>query len=135
MALDTMVYVLLVLSMILAFGIGANDETMATVVGSGSLKVRIAVFIGGALVVLGCIILSTNVGKSVGADLVGVTVTYDNKMMLAVLLSTSIWLIVASQTGAPISTTHSVVGSIFGIAIIWSFSPGQAFSQSLYCPH
>ena len=51
-------------------------------------------------------------------------------MMLAVLLSTTTWLIIASQTGAPISTTHSVVGSIFGIAIVWSLFPGRSFAAS-----
>ncbi len=134
LALDAMIYVLLILSMFLAFGIGANDETMATVVGSGSLKIRTSVYIGGGLALIGCMFLSTNVGKSVGADLVGENVIYDNRMMLAVLLSTTVWLIVASQTGAPISTTHSVVGSIFGIGIVWSFFPGQLFSESLYWP-
>ena len=131
MALNAMIYILLVLSMFLAFGIGANDETMATVVGSGSLKLRISVLIGGVLVLFGCMFLSSSVGKTIGAGLVGDTVTYDNRMMLAVLLSTTLWLIVASQTGAPISTTHSVVGSIFGIAIVWSFFPGNSFIGSL----
>ena len=134
MALNAMVWILLVLSMFLAFGIGANDETMATVVGSGSLKVRIAVYIGGILVLFGCLflnLLENSVGKTIGAGLVGVGVTYDTWMMLAVLLSTTIWLIVASQTGAPISTTHSVVGSIFGIALVWSFSPSHAFIDSI----
>jgi PiT family inorganic phosphate transporter len=120
--------------MFLAFGIGANDETMATVVGSGSLKVRVAVYIGGVLVLLGCLflnLLENSVGKTIGAGLVGQNVEYNNWMMLAVLLSTTIWLIVASQTGAPISTTHSVVGSIFGIGIVWSFFPGNTFRESL----
>jgi inorganic phosphate transporter, PiT family len=131
LALNAMVYILLILSTFLSFGIGANDETMATVVGSGSLKVRIAVLIGGVLVLLGCMFLSSNVGETIGRNLVGETVIYDNFMMLAVLLSTTIWLIVASQTGAPISTTHSVVGSIFGIAVVWSFFPGNSFLDSL----
>ncbi|TFG20007.1 MAG: inorganic phosphate transporter [Promethearchaeota archaeon] len=131
MALNAMVYILLILSMFLAFGIGANDETMATVVGSGSLKLRIALIIGGVLVLIGCMFLSSSVGKTIGAGLVGQEVNYDNRMMLAVLLSTTIWLIIASQTGAPISTTHSVVGSIFGVAIVWSFFPEQSFTASL----
>jgi PiT family inorganic phosphate transporter len=132
--MDAFVIILLILSLFLAFGIGANDETMATVVGSGSLKIRTAVYIGGVLVLLGCIffnILTRSVGNTVGAGLVGDDLTYDNRMMLAVLLSTTIWLIVASQTGAPISTTHSVVGSIFGIAIVWTFFPGNSFGGSL----
>ena len=139
MALNAMVYILLVLSLFLAFGIGANDETMATVVGSGSLKLKISVYIGGILVLLGCLFMSAEVGKTIGKNLLGsgsdgvggLSADYDAKMMLAVLLSTTIWLIVASQTGAPISTTHSVVGSIFGIAIFWSFIPGNSFTESI----
>ncbi|MBN2155414.1 MAG: inorganic phosphate transporter [Candidatus Lokiarchaeota archaeon] len=129
--MEPLVIILLVLSFFLSFGIGANDETMATLVGSGSLKLRIALYIGGGMVFLGCVFLSTNVGKTIGANLVGSSVNFENRMILAVLLSTSIWLIVASRTGAPISTTHSVVGSIFGVALVWSLTYKQAFIASL----
>ena len=38
--------------------------------------------------------------------------------MLAALLSAGIWLLVASAYGWPISTTHSIVGSIIGFALV-----------------
>ncbi len=72
--------------MFLAFGIGANDETMATVVGSGSLKLRIALIIGGVLVLIGCMFLSSSVGKTIGAGLVGQEVNYDNRMILVCVI-------------------------------------------------
>ncbi|MHA1305543.1 MAG: inorganic phosphate transporter, partial [Candidatus Heimdallarchaeaceae archaeon] len=125
------IIILLILMVILAFGIGANDETMATVVGSRALKVKHAIFLGAGLVFLGVVFLSANVGKTIGANLLSEKVDYNIYMMFAIIISTTIWLIVASRTGAPISTTHSVVGSVFGVAIIWSISEGNKFLDSL----
>jgi len=115
----------------LAFGIGANDETMATLVGSRAVKIKIAIILGGILVFIGVLLLSASVGKTIGKNLLGPEVEYTVSMMLAILISTTIWLIVASKTGAPISTTHSVVGSVFGIAIVWAIKFNQSFISAL----
>ena len=115
----------------LAFGIGANDETMATLVGSRAVKIKLAVILGGVLVFVGVLFLSASVGKTVGKSLLGPDVEYTVSMMLAILISTTVWLIVASKTGAPISTTHSVVGSVFGIAIIWALKYQENFIDAL----
>ncbi len=118
MAVDWIVITLLVLMVALAFGIGANDETMATLVGSRAIKVKTAVILGAVFVFIGVLVLSKGVGDTVGRKLLGSDVNYTVYMMLAILISTSIWLVVASKTGAPISTTHSVVGSVVGIGIV-----------------
>ena len=115
----------------LSFGIGANDETMATLVGSRSIKTRYAIMLGGILAFVGVMFLSEQVGKTIGENLLGDSVTYNNYMLFAIIISTTIWLILASTTGAPISTTHSVVGSVFGVAIVWSFQGGGSFIESL----
>ena len=129
--MEPIVIILLILMLALAFGIGANDETMATLVGSRSVKVKVAVILGGILVFVGVLFLSANVGETVGSGLLGENVTYTISMMLSILISTTIWLIVASKTGAPISTTHSVVGSVFGIAIIWAIRSPLNFGDAL----
>jgi PiT family inorganic phosphate transporter len=131
MALETIVIVLLGLMLILAFGIGANDETMATVVGSRAVKIKTAIFLGAGLVFIGVLFLSASVGKTVGANLLSETVDYNVYMMLAIIISTTIWLIVASQTGAPISTTHSVVGAVFGIAVVYAIQHQISFFAAL----
>ena len=130
-SLDTIVIILLILMLALAFGIGANDETMATLVGSRAVKLKIAVVLGGILVFVGVCFLSKKVGQTVGSSLLGENVDYTVSMMLAILISTTIWLIVASKTGAPISTTHSVVGSVFGIAVVWALRSPQSFFEAL----
>lgn len=119
------------LMMALAFAIGANDETMATIVGSRALKLKTTIILGGSLVFIGVLLLSAKVGKTIGKNLLGTTVQYEISMMLAILVSTSIWLVVASQFGAPISTTHSVVGSVFGIAVMYSIQNSVSFVNTL----
>lgn len=130
-SLDTIIIILLILMLALAFGIGANDETMATLVGSRSVKLKVAIILGGVLVFVGVWYLSSTVSKTVGSGLLGENVTYTVSMMLAILISTTIWLVVASKTGAPISTTHSVVGSVFGIAVVWAIVNQQNFISAL----
>ena len=129
--MDWIILSLIALAIALSFGIGANDETMANVVGSGSLKLKRAVLLGGALAFIGVLFLSASVGKTIGASLLGPGVSYNSYMMMAILLSTVVWLIVSSKTSAPISTTHSVVGAVFGISIVWAISSGQNYLLSM----
>ena len=129
--MDSLIILLLVMILVLAFGIGAQDETMSTVFGSGSLKLRSAMILAAILAFFGVIFLSATVGKKIGSSLLGESVDFSEKMMLALLISTSTWLIVATKTRAPISTTHSVVGGIFGIAVVWAISTPHTLIQAL----
>jgi len=131
--MDLLILLVILITLYLAFGIGSNDETMSSVVGSGSLSLNQAVLWGGLLACLGCIFLSENVGENIGSSLFSqdLQIEYDVWMMLAIILSTSTWLIFASKTGAAISTTHSVVGAVIGVAFMWSFIPGNDFLYSL----
>ena len=131
--MDPIIIVIVVATLLLAFGIGSNDETMASVVGSGTLTLNKSVIWGAILACAGCIVLSDRVGENIGSNLFSgdLLAEYDYKMMLAIILSASIWLVVASKFGAPISTTHSVVGAVIGVALVWSFIPGNDFIYAL----
>ncbi|MFW9845391.1 MAG: inorganic phosphate transporter [Candidatus Thorarchaeota archaeon] len=109
--------VLLVISFLVAFSIGSNDEAMAPAVGARVFTVNVAVVIGGFITILGAITLGGNVSEKVGSDLVrGLTLT--TEMVFAILISMAIWLLIASSTkGLPISTTQCIVGSVIGVAI------------------
>jgi PiT family inorganic phosphate transporter len=111
---------LLVISFLVAFAIGSNDEAMAPAVGAQVWTVRTAVIIGGIITVLGAVFLGSNVSEKVGSDLVGgLTLTTD--MVFAILVSMALWLLLASATkGLPISTTQCIVGSVIGVA---AFAP------------
>ena len=129
--MDPIIIVLLILMIALAFGIGANDETMSTLVGSRSLKTKYVIVLAAVLSFIGVMFLSKEVGKTIGENLLGADVNFTISMLFAILISTTIWLVVASTTGVPISTTHSVVGSVFGVAIVWSFTEAGSFLTSM----
>ncbi|MHA1551300.1 MAG: inorganic phosphate transporter [Candidatus Heimdallarchaeaceae archaeon] len=129
--MEPIVIIILVLMVILSFGIGANDETMATLVGSRVLKTKYVIALAAILAFVGVYFLSDKVGRTIGENLLGPNVEYSVSMLIAIIISTTIWLVVTSLIGVPISTTHSVVGAVFGVAIVWSFQPGNSFLTSL----
>jgi PiT family inorganic phosphate transporter len=117
---------LLVISFLVAFAIGGNDEAMAPAVGAKVFTVRAAVLIGGVITIIGALSLGGNVSEKVGSDLVsGMSLGID--MVFAILISMAIWLLLASVTkGLPISTTQCIVGSVIGVAI---FAPALGYTE------
>jgi inorganic phosphate transporter, PiT family len=122
---------LIIFCLLLVFGIGGQDESMATVYGSGSLKLRTAIIVGSFFAFLGVLFLSGSVGETIGENLLGETVNVTSYMILAILLGTATWLILASKTHVPISTTHSIVGAVVGISIVWAIINRESFLLSL----
>ncbi|MFX0000177.1 MAG: anion permease [Candidatus Hodarchaeota archaeon] len=120
-----LVIVLIIMAISLAFSIGANDETLSALVGAGVLKFKIALIIGGIAIASGMILFSGGfVAKTVGADILGEGITYTTFMLLTVLISSIIWLVIGSFAGIPLSSTHSLIGSIFGVVIIYALYQG-----------
>jgi phosphate/sulfate permease len=75
--MDPIIIMLLAFALALAIGIGSNDETMSTMYGSGVMKLKYVVILGGSLAFIGCLLLSKTVGETIGANLLGDTVTYN----------------------------------------------------------
>jgi PiT family inorganic phosphate transporter len=121
---------LLVISFLVAFSIGGNDEAMAPAVGANVFTVRAAVAIGGLVTVFGAVTMGGNVSEKVGSELVSggsVPVVLTIDMVFAILISMAIWLLIASITkGLPISTTQCIVGSVIGVAI---FAPVLGYTE------
>jgi len=131
--ISIVVVVLIALAIALAFSIGANDETLSTLVGAGVIKFKVALLIGGLAVGVGMFSFSfAFVAKTVGADLLGEAVAYTEFMLLAVLISSILWLVIGSFSGIPLSSTHSLVGSIFGVVFVYALTHGDVNPETAF---
>ncbi len=121
-------FILVITVILLAFGlsfaIGGNDETSTPLAAVGSIKFVYVLIIGGLGLAIGMIIFSEGVASLVGAGILGEGIEYTVYMLLAVLISSILWLVLGSFAGIPLSSTHALVGSIFGVVIVYSLSVG-----------
>ena len=109
----------------MAFGIGANDvaNAMGTSVGSKAITLKQAVFIAAIFEFLGAYLAGGEVTSTIRKGIVDPNLYNGNEDifiigMLSALLAAGTWLFIASNKGWPVSTTHSIVGSIVGFVII-----------------
>ncbi len=108
----------------MAFSLGANDvaNSMAPAVGARAITVRQAVIIAGSLTFVGAVFLGANVTATITRGIINPEYIADPKIMLlgmfSALLAASLWVLVASITSLPVSSTHSIVGSILGFALV-----------------
>ncbi len=114
-----------VFGLFMAWGIGANDvaNAMATSVGSKAITIKQAVIIAAIFEFAGAVLAGGQVTSTIRKGIVDVSSIMNTPEflifgMLASLLAAGIWLLIASRAGWPVSTTHSIVGSIVGFAIV-----------------
>jgi len=114
-----------IFGLFMAWGIGANDvaNAMATSVGSKAITIKQAVIIAAIFEFAGAILAGGQVTSTIRKGIVdvsdlGATPEILVFGMLAALLAAGTWLLIASFKGWPVSTTHSIVGSIVGFAIV-----------------
>ncbi|MCE6951944.1 inorganic phosphate transporter [Cereibacter sphaeroides] len=107
----------------MALNIGANDvaNNMGPAVGAnaltmgGALAIAAVFEVGGSLIAGGDVV-STISGGIVDPQMVADPATFIWVMMSA-LIAAAVWLNVATASGAPVSTTHSIVGGVMGSGI------------------
>jgi len=114
MALLGILVVFLVIVIIIAFGIGGNDETFAGIYGSRILNMKQIMIFATIFAVAGALLLGEAVSKTVGK---GILVNLDDAIVITILISTAIWLILSSALRLPISTTHATIGAVIGLGI------------------
>ncbi|MFK0573868.1 inorganic phosphate transporter [Endozoicomonas sp.] len=109
----------------MAWGVGANDvaNAMGTSVGSGALTVKQAILIAIFFEFTGAYLAGGSVTETIRKGIIdpSMPLLAENPNllvygMLAALLAAGTWLLVATHYGWPVSTTHSIVGSIVGFA-------------------
>jgi PiT family inorganic phosphate transporter len=116
---NILLIVLVFVSLLLAFAIGSNDETFASVVGVKRLSVKTAVIMGAVIAIIGGFFLSEAVGETLRTDISPKLFTdIDNQyaILISIYVAMAISLILASVFGAPISSTEALIGAILGLS-------------------
>lgn len=107
----------------MALNIGANDvaNNVGPAVGSKALTMTGAIVIAAVCEISGALIAGGEVVDTVRSGIISMDSIGDARtfvtLMLAALISGAIWLHAATAIGAPVSTTHSIVGGILGAGI------------------
>lgn len=108
----------------MAFSLGANDvaNSMASAVGARAITVRQAVIIAGTLTFIGAVFLGSHVTATITRGIINPEQIADPRIMMlgmfSALMAASLWVLIASLTALPVSSTHSIVGSILGFGIV-----------------
>lgn len=107
----------------MALNIGANDvaNNMGPAVGANALTMGGAIAIAAVFESAGALIAGGDVVTTISKGIIapgglGTPATFIWAMMAA-LLSSALWVNLATWIGAPVSTTHSVVGGVMGAGI------------------
>jgi len=108
-----------------SFGIGANDvaNAFATSVGSKALTIRKAMYIAAVMEFSGALLLGASVSDTIRSSIADVKCFVDMPAVLmwgmcSVCLCTGVWLFIATYLELPVSTTHSVIGSLIGMSLV-----------------
>ncbi len=104
----------------MALNIGANDvaNNMAPAVGSRALTIGVAVCIAAVCEAAGAILAGGDVVATVSGGIINPARLPDaaafTTAMIAALFAAALWINLATVIGAPVSTTHSIVGGVLG---------------------
>jgi PiT family inorganic phosphate transporter len=121
--LNQFVIVAAVIAAYMALNIGANDvaNNMGPAVGSRALTMTSALAIAAVSEVAGAILAGGDVVNTVSKDLLrpgeDVSAIRFILIMTAALLAAALWIHLATFLGAPISTTHAIVGGVVGSGV------------------
>ena len=107
-----------------AMGIGANDvaNAYATAVGSKSLTMKQAVVLAAVFETAGAVLMGSHVTNTIRKGIADYKCFEEQPELLMygcmwVVLAVGLWLFLASYLEMPVSTTHSCVGGMIGMAI------------------
>lgn len=107
----------------MAMNIGANDvaNNIGPAVGSRALTMTGALLIAAVFEAAGAIIAGGDVISTISKGIIDPSFISNPTIfitaMMAALLAAALWLNLATWLGAPVSTTHSIVGGVMGAGI------------------
>ncbi len=107
----------------MALNIGANDvaNNMGPAVGSKAVTLAGALAIAAVCETAGALLAGGDVVRTVSRGIIAPEAVADPRYfvwaMMAALLAGALWINLATWLGAPVSTTHSIVGGVMGAGI------------------
>ncbi|MCU7811334.1 MAG: inorganic phosphate transporter, partial [Candidatus Thiodiazotropha sp. (ex Notomyrtea botanica)] len=119
-------HMLIVAAMIggyMAMNIGANDvaNNVGPAVGSRAMTLTGAILIAAIFEALGALVAGGDVVGTIKKGIIDPALINDTDtfiwLMMGALLAGALWLNLATAIGAPVSTTHSIVGGVLGAGI------------------
>ena len=120
----TMVVVAAMIGGYMAMNIGANDvaNNVGPAVGSKSITMGGAIVIAAVFEMLGALVAGGEVVSTIRGGIIDVNAIPSTEhfvwLMTASLLAGALWLNLATAVGAPVSTTHSIVGAVLGAGVM-----------------
>lgn len=121
---ETFLILSVIAGFLMAFNLGANDvaNAMASAVGARAITVKQAIYIAGILNFIGAVFFGSHVTATISKGIINPQFISDPKIimigMFASLLSAALWVFVATLTALPVSSTHSIIGSILGFGLV-----------------
>ncbi len=121
--IDILIPVGLVLVAVLAYCNGANDvsKAIATLVGSGVARYRLAIVYGSVCTLAGAgvsTILATGLVATFTKGLIASSTFLTPQFALAAIVGAIAWVYFATRMALPVSTTHAITGSVALTGII-----------------
>ncbi|RST85275.1 inorganic phosphate transporter [Aquibium carbonis] len=107
----------------MALNIGANDvaNNVAPAVGARALTMGGALILAAVFETAGALIAGGDVVQTISRDIIDPASVAEPavfvRAMMAAVFASAIWINLATAIGAPVSTTHSVVGGVMGAGI------------------
>ncbi len=107
----------------MALNIGANDvaNNMGPAVGANALTMGGAIAIAAVCETAGALLAGGDVVSTIAKGIIDPNSLGSARVfiwaMMAALLSSALWVNLATWVGAPVSTTHSVVGGVMGAGV------------------
>ncbi len=107
----------------MAVNIGANDvaNNMGPAVGANALTMGGAILIAAIAESAGALLAGGDVVSTISKGIIDPSIMETTSVfiwaMMAALISAALWVNLATWLGAPVSTTHSVVGGVMGAGI------------------
>ena len=107
----------------MALNIGANDvaNNVGPAVGAKAMTMIGALVIAAIFEAAGALIAGGDVVSTISKGIVSPESLSDSgvfvRLMIAALISSALWVNLATWIGAPVSTTHSVVGGVLGAGV------------------